>query len=62
MWTRCRSGKHYWSNEACAERCCDPDWRRELRFSNDFNMSDDLRTVVKCSVGAFVFTRKEDEQ
>lgn len=29
---KCQSGRHEWTDPIGAERCCDPDWTRELRF------------------------------
>ncbi|MCX8018590.1 MULTISPECIES: hypothetical protein [Tepidimonas] len=29
---KCRSGLHEWLDPASAQRCCDPGWRRELRY------------------------------
>lgn len=29
---KCRSGKHEWMDPVSAQRCCAPEWRRELRY------------------------------
>jgi hypothetical protein len=28
---RCNGGRHEWTDEVDAERCCSPRWRREMR-------------------------------
>ncbi len=32
---RCMSGLHEWTDQADAEKCCHPDWKRILLVGND---------------------------
>lgn len=63
MSTLCRSGRHHWDNEACAERCCDPEWTRVLVAPGDEALKlGDLRTTSRSSIEGllFVFIRVAD--
>lgn len=32
---KCRSGKHEWTNEVYAKRCCAKGWKRAMRHISD---------------------------
>ena len=36
----CQSGKHFWTDKADAEKCCDPAWQRILLVGADTAESD----------------------
>ena len=46
---RCKSGKHEWTDQVDAERCCDPAWERQgrpLAFGIEDMDQDGRRFVV----------------
>lgn len=53
---KCRSGKHEWLNTVSAERCCDPQWVREVRFGSErIDGDDDEGTSVTRNCGGMVY-------
>ena len=46
---RCKSGKHEWTDQVDAERCCNPEWERQgrpLAFGIEDMDQDGRRFVV----------------
>lgn len=62
---KCRSGKHEWRDPVSAERCCDPRWRRELRYGSERiegDGEDGVTVAHGCGGMVYVWRRVEDTQ
>ena len=60
----CRTNRHTWLDPVSAARCCDPQWRRELRFGIadriDGDAADGATVVAGGGGQMFVWHRIEE--
>ena len=52
--TMCKSGQHWWDRQEDADKCCNPEYRRNLVVANTWEKLPTDAKNVRVESGAFV--------